>query len=123
MNLQREQAIKILTQIPYKYGQAVGFTKLEELHNEWLIDMIYGKEDETLQAHRGSYKTTCDSVSFAIISVLFPNDKTMFMRKTDNDVKEVITQTARILQHPITIEIARAIWGVDLRLGRALQNV
>lgn len=116
MNLTRRDAVKILTLIPYKFGQAVGFEKLEPLHNEWLVDMIFGEDDATLQAHRGSYKTTCDSVAFAIISILFPNDKTMFMRKTDNDVKEVITQTARILQHPVTLEIARAIWGIDLRL-------
>lgn len=116
MNLTRRDAVKILTLIPYRFGQAVGFEKLEPLHNEWLVDMIFGEDDATLQAHRGSYKTTCDSVAFAIISILFPNDKTMFMRKTDNDVKEVITQTARILQHPVTLEIARAIWGIDLRL-------
>lgn len=117
--LTREKAIQIFRRIPYKYGQAVGFSKLEELHNKWLIDMIYGKDDETLQAHRGSYKTTCDSVAFSVICIMYPNDKTMFMRKTDNDVKEVITQTAKILRHPLTIAIARAIWGVNLRLIRA----
>ena len=116
--LTREQAIQILRITPFKFGNAVGFTKLEELHNEWLIDMIYGKEDETLQAHRGSYKTTCDSVAFAIIIILYPNEKTLFMRKTDNDVKEVISQTAKILQHPVTRIIAKAIWNVDLRLTK-----
>ena len=116
MNLNKRTAVQILTQIPYKYGHAVGFTKLEALHNEWLNDMIFGEDDETLQAHRGSYKTTCDSVAFAIICILYPNDKTLFMRKTDNDVKEVITQTARILKHPVTAQIVNAIWGVDLRL-------
>lgn len=116
MNLNKRTAVQILTQIPYKYGRSVGFNKLEALHNEWLIDMVYGEGDETLQAHRGSYKTTCDSVAFAVICLLFPNDKTLFMRKTDNDVKEVITQTARILKHPVTQQITRAIWGVDLHL-------
>lgn len=116
MNLNKRTAVQILTQIPYKYGRSVGFNKLEALHNEWLIDMVYGEGDETLQAHRGSYKTTCDSVAFAVICLLFPNDKTLFMRKTDNDVKEVITQTARILKHPVTQQMARAIWGVDLHL-------
>lgn len=104
-----------MTKIPYKFGQAVGFNKLEPLHNEWLLDMIFGEDDETLQAHRGSYKTTCDSVAFAVIMILYPNDKTLFMRKTDNDIKEVITQTARIMRHPVTLQIVKAIWGVDLR--------
>ena len=119
MNLNRQTAISILTKIPYKYGQAVGFNKLQALHNEWLIDMIFGEDDETLQAHRGSYKTTCDSVAFAVIMILYPNDKTLFMRKTDNDIKEVITQTARILRHPVTLQIVKAIWGVDLRFMKA----
>jgi len=118
MNLTRQEAVQILTLIPYKFGQAVGFNKLEQLHNEWLIDMIFGTEDETLQAHRGSYKTTCDSVAFAVIEILYPNDKTLFMRKTDDDVKEVITQTKRILKHPITHEFVKAIWGIDLRLAK-----
>ena len=118
MNLTRQQAAQILRLIPYKFGNAVGFTKLEQLHNEWLIDMIYGKEDETLQAHRGSYKTTCASVAFAIICIIFPNDKTIFMRKTDDDVKEVIAQTKRILKHPTTDELVKAIWGVDIRLTK-----
>lgn len=117
--LTREKALQIFRRIPYKYGQAVGFTKLEELHNEWLIDMLFGKGDETLQAHRGSYKTTCDSVAFSIICIMYPNDKTMFMRKTDNDVKEVISQTAKILRHPLTIALAKAIWGAELRLIKA----
>lgn len=104
-----------MTKIPYKFGQSVGFNKLEPLHNEWLLDMIFGEDDETLQAHRGSYKTTCDSVAFAVIMILYPNDKTLFMRKTDNDIKEVITQTARIMRHPVTLQIVKAIWGVDLR--------
>lgn len=119
MNLNRQTAISILTKIPYKFGQAVGFNKLEPLHNEWLIDMIFGEDDETLQAHRGSYKTTCDSVAFAEIMILYPNDKTLFMRKTDNDIKEVITQTARIMRHPVTLQIVKAIWGVDLRFAKA----
>lgn len=51
--------------------------------------------------------------------ILFPNEKTMFMRKTDNDVKEVITQTKKILEHPLTIVLSKAIWGVPVRLIEA----
>ena len=119
MNLTRETAIRILKEIPFSFGQKVGFGRLRRYpHNEWLIDMISGKDDETLQAHRGSYKTTCDSIAFAVIIILYPNDKIMFMRKTDDDVKEVITQTKRILQQPITREFVKAIWGVELKLTK-----
>lgn len=45
---------------------------------------------------------------------MFPNEKTAFLRKTDSDVKEVIGQTAKILRHPVTNELCRAIWEVDI---------
>lgn len=113
--LTRERAINLLKDNPYLYAHAVGFTKLQRLHNEWIKDMVFGEGDRTLQAHRGSYKTTCDSVAFAIIIILYPNDKTVFMRKTDTDIKEIIKQTKMILKHEITNELIKAIWGCKLR--------
>lgn len=118
MLLTRETAIQILKTKPFLYGHAVGFDKLTELHNKWIQEMVFGKEDETLQAHRGSYKTTCDSIAFAIIILLFPNEKTLFLRKTGDDVKEIINQTQKILRHPVTQEICKAIWGVNLVLPK-----
>lgn len=78
--------------------------------------MVFGKEDKTLQAHRNSYKTTCVSIALADIIVLMPYLTTLFMRKTDLDVKEVIKQTAKILQHEVTQELSYAIWGVPVVL-------
>ena len=116
MDLTRETAIRILNENPYAFGHAVGFDKLTKLHNGWIYDMVFGKGDKTLQAHRGSYKTTCDSIAFAIIILLYPNDKTLFLRKTGDDVKEIIAQTQKILKHPVTQELCKAIWGVNLVL-------
>lgn len=94
----RKQAVNFLLTNPYKLGHLLGFTRLTTLHNQWMVDMVKGRADKTLQAHRGSYKTTCVSIALAIIVVLYPNDKTLFMRKTDTDVKEVIAQTKKILE-------------------------
>lgn len=94
----------------------LGFTKLTELHNGWIVDMVRGKEDKTLQAHRGSYKTTCVSIALAIIIILTPRKKTLFMRKTDTDVKEVIKQVQKILLDPHTLYFVQVIYGVSLRL-------
>ena len=99
---------------PYLFGHAVGFTKLTPMHNDWIRMMVFGDEDETLQGHRGSYKTTCLSIAFVVIVICYPNDRTLFMRKTDDDVKEIIRQTMRILEHPVTQELCMAIWGVHL---------
>ena len=105
-----------MTQIPSNFGNEIGFDKLGALHNMWIKDMVDGTGDRTLQAHRNSYKTTCVSVALADIMIKYPNDKTLFMRKTDTDVKEVIKQTTKILQHELTQELSRAIWGVPVVL-------
>lgn len=112
----REAAIAILLNEPVKIGYAVGFDKLTALHNRWIIEMICGTQDKTLQAHRGSYKTTCVSIALACIFVLLPNKKTLFLRKTDADVKEVIRQVRNILLSAPMQEAARLIHGKDMVL-------
>ena len=122
MSLTRQRAINILKNNPVKFGRMVGFNKLTNLHNEWIIDMVFGDDDETLQAHRGSYKTTCVSIALTIIMITAVNDKTAFLRKTDTDIKEVISQCKKILEHPATKYFVQAIWGVDLKLTKATAN-
>ena len=115
----RQQAVDFLLTRPADFAHMIGFTKLGELHNGWIVDMIRGKEDKTLQASRGTYKTTCVSVALALIIILLPNKRTMFMRKTDTDVKEVIKQVQKILQDPHTQYFVQTIYGVSLRLVNA----
>jgi hypothetical protein len=115
----RNEAVNFLLTKPYKLGHMLGFTKLTELHNGWIIDMVRGTEDKTLQAHRGSYKTTCVSIALALIVILLPNCKTLFMRKTDDDIKEVIKQTRKLLESPQMRVFVKAIYGVNLRLTTA----
>ena len=84
--------------------------------------MITGKTDKTLQAHRGSYKTTCVSLSLAILMILLPNKRILFMRKTDSDTKEVLAQVKKILETEQMMHISRSIYGVDMRLTTATAN-
>lgn len=112
----REQAVNFLVHQPYKLGHLLGFTKLTGLHNNWMTKMIRSKKDETLQAHRGSYKTTCVSIVLAILMVIFPNKRILFMRKTDSDVKEIIKQVQNILQDPHMQVFVMAIYGIQLKL-------
>lgn len=116
MMMSREQAVRFLITKPYKLGHLLGFTKLKKLHNRWIVSMIKGKEDKTLQASRGTYKTTCVSIALALIMILLPNKRIMFMRKTDTDVKEVIKQVAKILKSPQIQVFVQAIYGIQLRL-------
>ena len=78
--------------------------------------MLFGRGDQTLQAHRGSYKTSCVSVALALICILYPRQRTLFLRKTDGDVREVMRQVQKILSSPVTDCLVRAVWEVPLSL-------
>ena len=112
----RNDAVNFLLKNPYKLGHALGFTLLTELHNQWIIDMVRGTEDKTLQAHRGSYKTTCVSLAIAIIMILLPKKKVMYIRKTDADTKEIIVQVRKILESPYMTYLASTIYNTDFKL-------
>ena len=49
----RMQAVKLLATNPIKLAHMLGFDRLGELHNGWIVDMVKGKEDRTLEASRG----------------------------------------------------------------------
>lgn len=113
----RTEAVRFLTRHPEKFGQMVGFTKLTELHGRWMRKMLAIKEpDMTLQGHRGAYKTTCLSIVLALILILLPNKRTLFARKTDDDVKEIIEQVRKILVNPKVSYFVQVIYGVQLKL-------
>lgn len=114
--MNREQAIDFLKKRPVEYAHLLGFTKLSEMHNRWIKNMVLGEDDYTLQAHRNSYKTTSVSVALALIIVLLPKKNILFMRKTDADAKEIIRQVSKILKDPHTQYFVQNIWGVNLKL-------
>ena len=91
MNKEAKKYLDIVIDEPIKIGHWLGFNDLTDLHNCWIKMMMFSKEDETLLAHRGSYKTTCVSLAIAILmGIINPNKTIDFFRKTDDDVKEVI---------------------------------
>lgn len=112
----KEQALNLLWERPIEIGHWVGFKDLTDLHNDWLRSFLYSTEDQTLQGHRGSYKTTTLSLFFAIHAIIAPNESLLFFRKTGSDVKEIIRQTSNILHSGCVQEIVRAIYKKDLVL-------
>lgn len=113
----RRQAINLLKNTPVKFARMLGFNKLTDLHNDWIKEMVCGKQDYTLMSHRSSYKTTCVSFALAIIIILLPNERTLFIRKTDVDIKEVIKQVQKILLDPHTQYIVQCLYNVNLKLN------
>lgn len=112
----KTQILTLIKEQPYKLGHWMGFRDLTELHNRWIKQMLFGKEDMTLQAHRGSYKTTCLALSITIMLVIRPYQKIMFLRKTDDDVTEVIRQVTNMLVHPVIQQVTSVIYGFPLTL-------
>lgn len=120
MRPEAETAYRFLTEKPAQYGQMLGYPDLrDDLHGEWIRKMVLGHEDMTLQAHRGSYKTTCDCIALAILMMLRGEKNIIFMRKTDKDIEEVISNVQRIIVHPVTQELYRALTGRELSMLKA----
>lgn len=120
MTRDQEQAYRFLTEYPADYGQMLGYTDLRpELHGVWMHDMLMGKDDMTLQSHRGSYKTTCLSVALSELLMLRGDENIIFLRKTDGDVVEVVKQVQRILSHPVTQAVYRSLTGKALEVIKA----
>ena len=93
-----EEAHDLIWNEPARIGYYMGFDDFTEVHNEWLTKMLRSTKDMTLQAHRGSYKTSCDSLFLALNTIIRPEENVIFLRKTDDDVAEVILQAQGMLQ-------------------------
>lgn len=116
MKWTKAEVIKILTEQPYLVGKAIGFKDLNKINNKWIKELFRKPIDKTIQAHRNSYKTTCVSLAIAIIILLMPRKRIAFIRKTDNDVKEIITQVKKILQTKVFQQFAKVLYGVEIIL-------
>lgn len=120
--LTRQQTVEFLKNDPAKYAKMLGFSKLTDLHNKWIREMVCGKNDYTLMSHRASYKTTCVSFALAITIILLPKMRTLFIRKTDVDVKEVVKQVQKILLDPHTQVLVQALYGYGVNLRLTVQS-
>lgn len=113
-------ALAELTEHPAEVGRWCGFKLLrDDLHGEWLDRIINGRGDMTLMAHRGSYKTTCLTIALAVMMICHPWQTIIFLRKADDDVVEVIKQTASILRGPVMRHLTAEIYGRPVEIVRA----
>ena len=113
-----KQWLELLKKKPYAFGIESGFADLTDIHNEWIKSFLFSKEDMTLQASRGTYKTTCLSIAMALMVVIYPRYNIIFLRKADDDVKEIIVQTAKLLQSDIYQTLAHDLYGTTLELTK-----
>ena len=105
-----------LMEHPEEIGREAGFRDLTPLHGEWISEMVFGEGDYTLQAHRGSYKSSCLAVAISLILILYPERNIIFLRKTDSDVAEMLGMVAKILRTDILADLVNVIHGKALRI-------
>lgn len=118
---EREKA-RYLIRHPGALGKALGYVNLLPMHNDWIVQMVEGKEDMTLQAHRGSYKTTCLGIAIALMMVRYRDKNIIFLRKTDTDVTEVIKNVQRILVSDVFQQIYENLTGFKLAITKSTSN-
>ena len=114
--LRADEDIQFLLQHPEEIGQRVGFRDLGEMHGEWIREMVFGEGDYTLQAHRGSYKSSCLAVAVSLMLVWYCKQNIIFLRKTDSDVSEMLGMVSKILKSEIVRDIAKAIYRTELSI-------
>ena len=109
---------------PDVIGREAGFQDLKEIHGKWIWEMVFGTGDYTLQAHRGSFKSSSLAVAISLMLVLYPKRNIIFLRKADNDVAEMLMMVSKILRTGIMHDIAGAMYYVDLEIeGEALDHL
>lgn len=107
---------------PESFLYLMGFKRKSPVYGVWMREMVFGKDDYTLQASRGTGKTTCLSAALALKIILYPNHRMAFLRKTDTDVKEVIKQIEKMLASENAQAMSKMIWGVPCELLVATQT-
>ena len=113
-----DEAVSLIRTDPARIGYYMGFDDFTQLHNKWLLKMLFDNKDSTLQSHRGSYKTSVDALFIALNTIIRPWDRLLFLRKTDDDVTEVITQVKTMLRSGAMQEIAQALHDAPLTLNK-----
>ena len=119
----KKELIQWLYDNPEQVGIQVGFKDLtHDIHGEWMREMIYGKEDYTLMAHRSSYKSSCLSVAIALMMVLYPTENIIFLRKADKDVSEMMGMVNKALSSRILKDIVSILYDRDLIITESAQD-
>lgn len=107
-----EALARLIWRNPARLGRMAGFELLQDgLHDDWIRKIAFGTGDMTIQAHRGSYKTTCLEVALWLIVLTQPDKTCGFLRKASDDVEEVMHGVARLLSTDVSAMMSECIHG------------
>ena len=107
---------------PVALGHALGYTDLRPFpHGDWIHEFVFGETDSTTQAHRGAYKTTCLIIGIALIMLREPDKGIIFLRKTDDDIAEVVNAVHRVFVSDVMQQCYYALTGTRLTIAHSNQ--
>lgn len=118
-----EEWAKITKKNPAAFGLEAGYKDMGRIHNEWIRSFLYKTGDLTLLAHRGSFKTTSVIIAASLALIINPGEKILFMRKTDQDVKEVLRGISKMIQSDMVRVLAYDLYHRDLTLSEESASV
>lgn len=119
----KSEILDLLWNRPIELAGWVGYKEmLDDLHNDWLRSFLYNDKDQTLLAHRNSYKTTTIAIFLAIHTIIKPNEDILFFRKTDTDTMEVIRTTQKILETGAFHKIGNILYGRNYHMTTKSTN-
>ena len=105
---------KLLFDRPIAFGEGAGYYDLREFHNDWIRNWIRELQkpnnEITHQAHRNSYKSTCEEILAAILLVVRPDLTIGLFRKTQDSVVKTTRGILKILQTPLFATCAMQYW-------------
>lgn len=108
---------KKLTDQPHLLGIYLGYDRLTELHSEWIKYCFLTPIDSSLQAHRGSYKTTAVMIVGCIWWLLFNfNDRVLLIRKDFTAASDILKVISRQMQSPKMHTLFMELYGFDYKI-------
>lgn len=100
--------------LPHIFGQMLGFTKLGDIHSTWINRWVNCDEDNSLQAHRNSFKTSCIAVTVVLLLLLNPNLSILIMRKDHTSATQLVDQIRKLLESDEALYFFDAFYGAPV---------
>jgi hypothetical protein len=102
----KPEHIALFAAHPHELGKLIGMDLLTELHSEWVRYLWLSNEHSSLQAHRGSYKTTSCTVLGCIWWLLFnPDAKLAIVHEKKSVACSIVREIAAHFKNPLLQEI------------------
>lgn len=106
--------VHYLMKHPHLIGHLCGKTKLTELHSEWMHWMFDHNEKRGLQAHRGSFKSSCITEVGPIYCLMKnPEETICIVRKSYQLSAEMVAETAKMMESPQIYYLLLHCWFAD----------